>query len=510
MPGIMYIVGFILLVALLIIIIISGYKHARVDTTKRHVDGQQTPFETYQNIAFSNGSLGDGFDKQQGPTTLWDIENESRVIYDQERQRRDVLTATTTLNTPVMMDGSPPHVLVHYNNNHVNKLVDLINRYAPSCDILGVSNLSEFDKSENGNGTFSNIKLCPKMIELHTSFEFAAMNRNYFKVSTYPNSIIYYSSEPATIDEKEYYTLTGGKKYTSDSYYEDATLLVIRAIRIVDNREFYYAHFRQRYKQSFVNRESYLQVLRSINTIVERHSDLPIIFTGTFNVEFDQDSLQRYFPYHHVCDFRNNETFIDHDERIANDFVIVSRSLYDRIDYCVEFSDTYNRNENSLIVKCALHKTHNQPGVYNLLKGTTNEGTIVKGSSKSINLFDGLTTTDTMARIIQSRNTLIQPTAPLVTITTDDYDSADTLESHLPRIDKDVITSTQSPSSSLPQSTPVLTSSPPLPLPMGPPPPYERKTKKRDNPILKLFKNKNPQDSSDQYEYDSYDAYTKK
>ncbi|MGI4816887.1 MAG: hypothetical protein ACRYE7_02800, partial [Janthinobacterium lividum] len=422
MPGTVYIIGFVLLVALFIVIIISGYKHTRVVDTKRHVvDNDPTPFESYQNIVLANGNSL----VQQRQTTLWDIENENHAIYDRERYRRDL--------SNIVESPSPPHVLVQYNNNHVNKLVDLLNRYAPSCDIIGVSDLSEFDKSENGNGTFSNIKLCPKMIELHTSLEFAAMNRNHFKISTHPDSIIYYSSEPVTIDEKEYYMLTDGKKYTSDSYYEDATLLMIRVIRVVDDREFYYAHFRQRYKRSFVNRESYLQVLRCINTIVERHSDLPIIFTGTLNVEFDQDSLQRYFPYHHVCDFRNNETFINNDERIANDFVIVSRSLYDRIDYCAEFTDTYNRNEHSLIVKCALYKTHNRPGVYNL-SNVTDGTTIVVKSNKSINLFDGLTTTDTMARIVQSRNTLIQPTAPLVSVTTDDYDSADTLESHLPKI----------------------------------------------------------------------------
>lgn len=492
MIKIIYIVGFVLLIAVVLMILM--YKTPKNPDRLPTRDDTDTSSESYKR--FVDYGEQDTVDRV---TTLWDIENETHTINDRDRHKRDLSSVITAA-----MDRMP-HILLQYNNNYINKLSDLINIYGPVSDIVGISNLSEFDKSENGNGTFSNSKICPKMIEFHTSLEFMSMDRNKFKLSTHPDSIIYYSSEPATIDEKQYYLLIGGKKHTSDSYYEDATLLVTRVVRIVDNREFYYAHFRQRFKQSFVNQESFLQVLRAINTINERHVDLPIIFSGTLNVEFDYGLLRQHFPYHHICDFRNNETFISFDERIVNDFVIVSRSLYDRIEYSANFVDTYNRNENSLIAKCLLYRTHNKPGVYKIKRtNETDNGTVVGKDKFNVNLFNGLTTTDTMARIIQSRNTLIQPTAPLITVTTDDdeindADSAGTIDCTLPKISKEGLAIQQQPTPS------------DILLPMGPPPPYEKKSKKRDNRILKLFKNKNQaQDSSDQYEYDAYDAYTKK
>lgn len=488
-----YIVGLVLLVAVVLLILMSGTPKKLNKLLTR--DDVETSSESYKRFV--------GYNEQDGverATTLWDIENETHTINDRDRHRRDLSSIITAA-----MDRMP-HVLIQYNNNYINKLADLINIYGPVSDIVGISNLSEFDKSENGNGTFSNIKICPKMIEFHTSLEFMSMDRNKFKLSTYLDSIMYYSSEPATIDEKQYYLLIGGKKYTSDSYYEDATLLVTRVVRIVDNREFYYAHFRQRFKQSFVNQESFLQILRAINTINERHADLPLIFSGTLNVEFDYGLLRQHFPYHHICDFRNNETFVSSDERVVNDFVIVSRSLYDRIEYSANFVDTYNRNENSLIARCLLHMTHDKPGVYNTKRTIETDNRAAVDKNKfNVNLFNGISTTDTMSRIIQSRNTLIQPTAPLITVTTDDdeitgADSAGTIDCTLPKITKEGLAIQQH----QPTSSDVV-------LPMGPPPPYEKKSKKRDIRLLKLFKNKNQtQDSSDQYEYDAYDAYIKK
>jgi len=113
--------------------------------------------------------------------------------------------------------------------------------------------------------------------------------------------------------EKEYHILVG---HDFDFYY-DARMTVCKLERLIDSKFFYYINFVQEFKENFNNASSYLQIIKALNTIRKRYSDLPIILTGTFNVYDHYILLCKHLDVEkfHICDFLKHTNSSDTSQR---------------------------------------------------------------------------------------------------------------------------------------------------------------------------------------------------
>ncbi|MGI4816406.1 MAG: hypothetical protein ACRYE7_00200, partial [Janthinobacterium lividum] len=308
-------------------------------------------------IIKKNGSIIENNDKINTHTS---IDNETHTVYDRDVVQRSIASIEKT--TAPVFDK-----LIHYNCEHFDNISEQLSTFVGNSDLISinVSNTSDDYKFKR--------PICPKMIEFRTERELMTANRMKFITphSTKPNTdydqypnVANYCSSPQDMGEKEYRSMM---RDIVANYCNDARMTVCKLERLSDSTFFYFAHFVQEFKQTSDNRESYLQIIRAINTLFERYSDLPIILTGTFNVKNNYALLTKYFDtsLYHVCDFNNMPTMLSNVYgAVASDGLIVSKQLYTRLQYHTEFNYSCSRQISSLVIHAKMFIDHNLPGTY--------------------------------------------------------------------------------------------------------------------------------------------------
>lgn len=300
--------------------------------------------------------------------TLWTIENETRPLYDSDRTTRKSVEVGRTAQSP----PSPPHYdkLVHYNCEHFKNVSAQLAVFVGDTDMVSFNVLD----GRNPHGYRSDRPICSKMIEFRTARELMAVTRSKFIVPAPTagvggrnrNNVAHYCSSPQDMrgGEKAYDSMMADRDVNYDY---DARMTVCCLERLSDGRTFYYAHFVQEFKQTADNRESYLQIVRAINTLVERHGDMPLIFTGTFNVRYHYDVFVEHFDpkKYHICDFTHMPTTLGGEHGpVSSDGLVVSKDLYERVEYHTDFNSGCTNQISSLVVHAKMYERHIEPGTF--------------------------------------------------------------------------------------------------------------------------------------------------
>lgn len=275
-----------------------------------------------------------------------------RTEFESQPRQNDArfteIDAENAEETPIYCD-----VLVHHNaaNLPIPQFVRLANGYR--ADLVSGCNVM-IDKLKRSE-TFCAMKPVPNA---YSSFGDPYVDNAHHQWSS-RMAELWYNNEYVAADKVKFRAISDAVCYKSDDPYH-SRMYVVRLLRVVDKREFYYVHFNQTYKESYTDDLSYTALVQALNTLKRFHSDGEYVIVGNFNVHGHEAVFRHHLPGHYaVCDFRSVPTSMDVRGRgvASPDGLVVSTLVYEAIEYHTVMSDL-NATNGALVVLAALYIKH--------------------------------------------------------------------------------------------------------------------------------------------------------
>lgn len=147
-------------------------------------------------------------------------------------------------------------------------------------------------------------------------------------------------------------------EFTTDT---PSMMFVVKLCRIADRKEFYFVNIQCPFKESDTvdDPSGYAWLQQAFNTLKKNYNEGPFVIAGSFNVNGFEKMIRLAHNDFHIGDFIEVPT-----RRISasTEGFLVSKSLYDRIEFHSELLNVQFRDRYAIVAK--LYVKHSKPGVF--------------------------------------------------------------------------------------------------------------------------------------------------
>lgn len=173
---------------------------------------------------------------------------------------------------------------------------------------------------------------------------------------TINNSMIEFltNNEYIGINKKKY-MLTD--KITGYNNYPVSYMYILPLKRYIDNKEFILVNILHNYFGSYTEKESYKSIIQLILVLKNNYADKDFIIIGSFNLQGYEDIFLDIFEENTINILKYKYTINDENGLASPNGIIISKSLYNGIEYSIDFLNGYSTN--NYIIKGKLYYNNN-------------------------------------------------------------------------------------------------------------------------------------------------------
>lgn len=173
---------------------------------------------------------------------------------------------------------------------------------------------------------------------------------------TINNSMIEFltNNEYIGINKKKY-MLTD--KITGYNNYPVSYMYILPLKRYIDNKEFILVNILHNYFGSYTEKESYKSIIKLLLVLKNNYADKDFIIIGSFNLQGYEDIFLDMFEENTINILKYKYTINDENGLASPNGIIISKSLYNGIEYSLDFLNGYSTN--NYIIKGKLYYNNN-------------------------------------------------------------------------------------------------------------------------------------------------------